>query len=400
MNRIKFIEDLHLEGRRVLTRLDLNVPIDNNSQITDESRIKSSLKTIRYIIEKGGKAILMSHLGRPEGKRLNSLSLKPVSKVLSENLGKNVIFAPDCVGKEVEKIIHQLRNGEVVLLENLRFHKAETKNDIFFSKKLAKLGDVYINDAFGTVHRSHSSTCGVSRFISESAIGYLIKKELKFLGEMVSNAEDPFLAIIGGAKVADKIKVIDKLFDKIHALIIGGGMSCTFLKAQGFEIGNSLFEKNSLQFAEEMIQKSKEKKIDLLLPKDAIIAESIKEKASIRSIKLVEGVPKGWMILDIGSKSAEIFCNAISRSRTVFWNGPMGVFEIEKFSNGTFAIAKSLARETEKGTLTVVGGGDSVSAIKKLGLSEKISHVSTGGGASLKFLEGKELPGISSIRRS
>ena len=399
MKEIKFIEDVVLEGRRVLTRLDLNVPLDNNAQITDDSRIKSSLKTIRYIIDKGGKAILMSHLGRPNGERLENMSLKPVSEALSLNLGKNVIFAQDCVGNKVEKIIYELQNGEILLLENLRFHKAETKNDISFSKKLAKLGDIYINDAFGTAHRSHSSTTGVPKFISESAIGFLIKKELKFLGEIVSNAENPFLAIIGGAKVADKIKVIDKLFDKVQTLIIGGGMSCTFLKAQGFDIGNSMLEKDSLNFAREMIQKSKEKKIDLLLPNDAIIASSL-DGNSTRTIKLTEGVPKEWMILDIGPLTSEIFCNAISHSKTALWNGPMGVFEIEKFSNGTFAIAKSLAKETEKGTLTIVGGGDSVSAIKKLGLSGKISHVSTGGGASLEFLEGRELPGISSISKS
>ena len=400
MIKIKFIEDFKLEGLRVLTRLDFNVPLNKNLQITDNSRIKSSMRTIRHIIENDGKAILMSHLGRPKGHRLKNMSLKPVAEELSMFIGKKVLLAPDCVGQKVEEIVNRMRNGDVVLLENLRFHKAETSNEKEFCKKLAKLGDIFINDAFGTAHRTHASTAGVSEFISKSAIGYLIRKELKYLGGMVSKPLKPFLAILGGAKVADKIKVIDKLIDRVQTLIIGGGMSCTFLKAQGFEIGDSLLEKDSIKFASEMIQKSKEKKVDLLLPNDAIIADCIDNKAKKKLVKLSEGVPKGWLILDIGPLTTDFFCKALSRSKTVFWNGPMGVFELENFCHGTFAIARSLSDLTEKGTITIVGGGDSVAAIKLARLTEKISHVSTGGGASLEFIEGNELPGVSAIMHS
>ena len=400
MTKKNFIEDFNIEGLRVLTRLDLNVPLNNNSQISDKYRIKSSLQTIRYIIENGGKAVLMSHLGRPNGNRLQSMSLKPIAKELSIYLGKKVVLAPDCVGKEVENLVGRMRNGDVVLLENLRFHKEETINDTDFSKELSKLGDIFINDAFGSVHRAHASTVGVSEFISKSAIGYLIRKELRFLNRMVSKPAKPFLAILGGSKVADKIKVIEKLLDKVQTLVIGGGMACTFLKAQGFEIGDSLLEKNLIQFATEMIQKSKEKKIDLLLPNDAIIADCFESNAVIKTVKLTNGVPKGWLILDIGPLTIDLFCKTVGRSQTVFWNGPMGVFEMENFSRGTFSIARSLAEETGKGAITIIGGGDSVAAIKMVGLTEKISLVSSGGGASLEFLEGVELPGISAIGNS
>ena len=397
MIKKKFIEDLRLEGLKVLTRLDLNVPINKNSGIIDNTRIKSSLKTIRYIIENGGKAVLISHLGRPDGQRVRSLSLKPIANELTKSLGKNVILAPDCIGEEVEKIVNRMKNGDVVLLENLRFHKAETNNEKDFCKKLSKLGDVFINDAFGVAHRSHASTAGVSKFILNSAIGYLIQKELHFLGKIVSNPVEPFLAILGGAKVADKIGVIDKLLDKVQTLIIGGGMSCTFLKAQGFDIGNSLLEKDLLQFAREMIQKSKKKRVELLLPNDAKIANSFENNALTRTIKLTEGVPKGWMILDIGKSTSDLFCKVVANSKTILWNGPMGVFEMEKFCNGTFAIARSLAGETARGALTIIGGGDSVAAINEYGLSKNITHISTGGGATLKFLEGNSLPGVISI---
>jgi len=396
----KIIEDLKLQGRRILTRLDFNVPLDENSKITDKYRIKSSLQTIQYIIENGGKAVLMSHLGRPNGKRLQSMSLKPVAEELSICLGQKVILAPDCVGQEVENIVNRMENGDIVLLENLRFHKDETNNEREFCKSLAKLGDIFINDAFGTIHRAHASTVGVSEFISKSAIGYLIRKELKFLNRMLSNPTKPFLAILGGAKVADKIKVIDKLLDKVQTLIIGGGMACTFLKAQGIEIGDTLLEKDLLQFARDMIQKSKEKKVDLLLPNDATIADCFDNKASIRSVKLNGGVPEGWLILDIGPESTDLFCNAMGSSRTIFWNGPMGVFEMEKFCYGTFTIARCLAEETGKGTVTIIGGGDSIAAIKKVGVIDKISHVSSGGGASLEFIEGRELPGLIAIGNS
>jgi len=293
-----------------------------------------------------------------------------------------------------------MQNGDVLLLENLRFHKAETKNEPEFCGALGELGDVYVNDAFGTAHRAHASTAGVTGFIPESAVGYLIRKELQFLGGAVMNPARPFTAILGGAKVSDKIKVIDKLLNKVQTLIIGGGMSCTFLKAQGYKIGASLLEEDSLDFAKELIQKAQEKGVELLLPMDAVIADSFDKNASTRSVSVEEGPSDGWLILDIGPKSAEIFCDSVRKSGTVLWNGPMGVFEMEPFALGTFAIAQCLAEVTDKGVVTIIGGGDSAAAIQQFGLSERITHVSTGGGASLEFLEGKELPGVSAIQQS
>jgi len=400
MTEKKFIEDLNLNGLRVLTRVDFNVPLNKDLQITDNGRIEAALPTIRYIVEQGGKAILISHLGRPGGERVESLSLKPAAEELSLLLGQPVTFAKDCIGEEVEALIEGMQNGEVLLLENLRFHKAETKNEPKFCGALGKLGDVYVNDAFGTAHRAHASTAGVTGFIPESAVGYLIRKELQFLGGAVMNPARPFTAILGGAKVSDKIKVIDKLLNKVQTLIIGGGMSCTFLKAQGYKIGASLLEEDSLDFAKELIQKAQEKGVELLLPVDAVIADSFDKNASTRSVSVEEGAPEGWLMLDIGPQSAEIFCDSVRKSGTVFWNGPMGVFEMEAFALGTFAIAQCLTEATEKGVVTIIGGGDSAAAIQQFGLSERITHVSTGGGASLEFLEGKELPGVSAIQQS
>ncbi len=396
----QFIEDLKLEGQRVLTRVDFNVPLNDNLQITDNGRIKGALPTIRHIVEQGGKTILMSHLGRPGGERIESMSLKPAAEELSELLGQKVILAPDCVGQEVETLVNGMQNGEVVLLENLRFHKAETKNETDFCKELGKLGDVYVNDAFGTAHRAHASTAGVAEFIAESAVGYLIRKELRFLGGAVSEPKRPFAAILGGAKVSDKIKVIEKLLDKVQTLIIGGGMACTFMKAQGYEIGASLLEEGSLDYANELIYKAQEKGVELLLPVDAVIADSFNKNAETRVVSAADGAPESWLILDIGPQSAKIFCDAVSRAGTVLWNGPMGVFEMDAFAKGTFAIAQSLADATDKGAVTIIGGGDSAAAIQQSGLSERITHVSTGGGASLEFLEGKELPGVSAIQQA
>ncbi len=396
----QFIEDLKLEGQRVLTRVDFNVPLNDNLQITDNGRIKGALPTIRHIVEQGGKAILMSHLGRPGGERIESMSLKPAAEELSELLGQKVILAPDCVGQEVETLVNGMQNGDVVLLENLRFHKAETKNETDFCKELGKLGDVYVNDAFGTAHRAHASTAGVAEFIAESAVGYLIRKELQFLGGAVSEPKRPFAAILGGAKVSDKIKVIEKLLDKVQTLIIGGGMACTFMKAQGYEIGASLLEEGSLDYANELIYKAQEKGVELLLPVDAVIADSFNKNAETRVVSAADGAPESWLILDIGPQSAKIFCDAVSRAGTVLWNGPMGVFEMDAFAKGTFAIAQSLADATDKGAVTIIGGGDSAAAIQQSGLSERITHVSTGGGASLEFLEGKELPGVSAIQQA
>jgi len=400
MTKKKFIEDLKLNGLRVLTRVDFNVPLNKDLQITDNGRIEAALPTIRYIVEQGGKAILMSHLGRPGGERVESLSLKPAAEELSLLLEQPVTFAKDCIGEEVEALIEGMQNGQVLLLENLRFHKAETKNKPEFCGSLGKLGDVYVNDAFGTAHRAHASTAGVTGFIPKSAIGYLIRKELQFLGGAVTNPARPFTAILGGAKVSDKIKVIYKLLNKVQTLIIGGGMACTFLKSQGYEIGGSLLEEDSLDLAKELIHKAKQKGVEFLLPIDLVIAERFENNAATKVVSIEEGAPDGWLILDIGPKSAEKFGDSILGSGTVLWNGPMGVFEMETFSKGTYAIAQSLAKATDNGAVTIIGGGDSAAAIQMSGLSERITHVSTGGGASLEFLEGKELPGVSAIQQS
>ena len=400
MNKKQFIEELNLEGQRVLTRVDFNVPLNDELNITDNGRIKAALPTVNYIIENGGKAVLMSHLGRPGGERVESMSLKPVAVELSRLLGQPVTLAPDCIGEEVKNLVNGMQNGDVVLLENLRFHKAETKNDPSFCEALAENGDVYVNDAFGTAHRAHASTTGVASYIKDSAVGYLMRRELQFLGEAVSEPVRPFVAIIGGAKVSDKIKVIEKLLDKVQTLIIGGGMACTFLKSQGYEIGASLLEENSLDLAKNLIQDAQQKGVEFLLPVDAVIAERFDNNASTRIISVEEGAPEDWLILDVGPRSIEIFSHSILGSGTVLWNGPMGVFEMEKFSKGTYAIAESLANATDSGSVTIIGGGDSAAAIQNFGLSERITHVSTGGGASLEFLEGKELPGVSVIRKS
>ena len=400
MNRKQFIEELNLKGQRVLTRVDFNVPLNNELNIIDNGRIKAALPTVNYIIHKGGKAVLMSHLGRPGGKRVESMSLRPAAVELSRLLGQPVILAPDCIGEEVKNLVNGMENGDVVLLENLRFHKAEAENTPSFNEALAENGDVYVNDAFGTAHRAHASTTGVASYIKDSAVGYLMRRELQFLGDAVSEPVSPFVAILGGAKVLDKIKVIEKLLDKVQTLIIGGGMACTFLKSQGFEIGASLLEENSLDLATNLTKEAEQKEVNFLLPVDAVIAERFDNNASTRIISVEEGVPEDWVILDVGPKSIQIFSHSILGSGTVLWNGPMGVFEMEKFSKGTYAIAESLANATDSGSVTIIGGGDSAAAIKNFGLSERFTHVSTGGGASLEFLEGKELPGVNAITKS
>ena len=400
MNKKQFIEELNLEGHRVLTRVDFNVPLNDELNITDNGRIKAALPTVNYIIQNGGKAVLMSHLGRPGGVSVESMSLKPAAVELSRLLGQPVKLAPNCIGEEVKDLVNGMQNGDVVLLENLRFHKSETKNDPSFCEALAENGDVYVNDAFGTAHRAHASTTGVASYIKDSAVGYLMRRELQFLGEAVSEPVRPFVAILGGAKVSDKIKVIEKLLDKVQTLIIGGGMACTFLKSQGYEIGASLLEENSLDSATNLIQEAEQKGVEILLPVDAVIAERFDNNASTRIISVEEGAPDDWLILDVGPRSIEIFSHSILGSGTVLWNGPMGVFEMEKFSKGTYAIAESLANATDSGSVTIIGGGDSAAAIQNSGLSERITHVSTGGGVSLEFLEGKELPGVSAICKS
>ena len=397
MNARQFIEDLELQGRRVLVRTDFNVPLDQDRNIIDPARIQAALPTIRRVIEQGGRAILMSHLGRPNGKPIDSMSLYPVAEQLSKLLGQSVPLAPDCIGPEVEKQVEQLTDGEVLLLENLRFHESETRNDPGFCRSLARLGEVYINDAFGTAHRAHASTAGVAALLEKKAVGYLIKKELDFLGDAVNQPKEPFIAILGGAKVSDKIKVIERLMERVQTLIIGGGMACTFLKAKGYDVGGSLLEEDELDYAESLMKKDVDRNPKILLPTDVYIGKELSGQSEVRIQNVETNVPAGWKILDIGPESVEHFGEAILQAGTVLWNGPMGVFEIPAFAKGTEGISKALARSTEKGCVSIVGGGDSAAAIRQFGLEQSMSHISTGGGASLEFLEGHVLAGVAAI---
>ena len=393
-----FIEDLKLSGKKVLIRADLNVPLDADWNIRDAGRIEASLHTIRSVLHQKGKVILMSHLGRPKGAWVNKLSLYPVAVALSKMLNQPVYLAPDCVGAGVECLIDRMENGEVVLLENLRFHAAETENHSEFAKALARLCEVYINDAFGTAHRAHASTAGLVPFVPEAAMGYLLKKELDCLGNLMQNPAKPFVAILGGAKVSDKVQVIHNLMERVQTLIIGGGMACTFYKVLSYEIGDSLLEKEALPVAETILQNAQKKAVRLLLPEDCVVAETLADSAATQIILAAQGVPAGWKILDIGPQATQEFGAVIEGAQTVLWNGPMGVFEMETFAHGTFGVAQSLARATQQGAVTLVGGGDSVAAIKQARLAEQVTHVSTGGGASLEFLEGKPLPGVEALR--
>ncbi|MEN3038299.1 MAG: phosphoglycerate kinase [Candidatus Kryptonium sp.] len=389
------IDDINLKGKKVLVRVDFNVPIENG-KVSDDTRIREALPTIRKIISDGGKAILMSHLGRPKGVD-PKYSLKPVAEHLSNLLGMSVKFAPDCIGEEVRKMVEEMKEGEVLLLENVRFHPEEEKNDENFARELASIADVYINDAFGSAHRAHASTEGVARFVKETAIGYLMQKEVEYLSKAISNPEKPYVAILGGAKVSDKIQVIKNLMDKVDAFLIGGGMANTFLKAKGYEVGKSLVEEDKLDLAREILNEAQKRNVKFVLPIDCVIADKFANDASFETVS-VDKVKPDWMILDIGPETIKAFYEVIKEAKTVVWNGPMGVFEFDNFAKGTFEIAKFLAEITQKGAVTIVGGGDSASAIAKAGLSDKVSHVSTGGGASLEFLEGKVLPGIAAIR--
>ena len=389
----KTIEDINVTGKRVLVRCDFNVPLQNGV-ITDENRLVGALPTIKYLIEKGAKVILCSHLGKPKGEPKPELSLAPVAKRLSEMLGQEVVFAADdnVVGENAKSAVADMKDGDVVLLQNTRYRKEETKNEENYSKELASLADVFVNDAFGTAHRAHCSTVGAGQFLQERACGYLIQKELKFLGEAVSNPVRPFTAILGGSKVSDKIAVINQLLEKVDNLIIGGGMAYTFLKAQGYEIGNSLLEADKVDYAKEMLAKAEEKGVKLYLPVDSKAANKF---AADAEVLVTEDIPEGYLGLDIGPKSVEKFVDVVKNSKTIVWNGPMGVFEFEAFAGGTLAIAKAMA-DLEDAT-TVIGGGDSAAAVNQLGFGDKMTHVSTGGGASLEFLEGKELPGIVAL---
>ena len=390
------IDDIQIKGKRILMRVDFNVPLDENGSITDDLRIRSSLPSIRKVIESGGKLILMSHLGRPKGKVNPKMKMTPVGLRLSEYLKKEIKLAPDCIGEETFSMAMELKEGEILLLENLRFHPEEEKNDSEFSKKLASLGEIYINDAFGTAHRAHASTEGVTHHLPVCAAGYLMMKEMEYLGRLIENPQRPFTAVLGGAKVAGKIEIIEQLLDKVNAVLIGGGMSFTFLKAEGYEIGASLCEEDKLDLARDTLRKARDKGIDIILPKDIVLAAEIDPDATVNTVP-ADKIEPGLKGLDIGPETAALFVDRINESRTVLWNGPMGVFEVDAFADGTKVIAKALGEATAKGALTVVGGGDSAAAINKYGLSEKVSHVSTGGGASLEFLGGITLPGIAAL---
>jgi phosphoglycerate kinase len=390
------INDLNLKDKKVLVRVDFNVPLDENLKVTDDIRIVSSLPTIKKIISDGGKAILMSHLGRPKGKVNPKYSLKPAAEKLGELLGKEVTLVPDCIGGGVKQIVDNMKVGDVVLLENLRFHEEEEKNDPGFAKQLSEFGEVYINDAFGSAHRAHASTEGVTKYIDKCAAGYLMQRELEYLGSAVSSPAKPYCAILGGAKISGKIDVINNLLDKVDSMLIGGGMAFTFFKAQGKEIGKSLLEEEKLELAKELLEKVKGVNVKFLLPVDIVVADEFKNESPSEAVS-VDNVTSGKMGLDIGPETVKLFKDEIMKSKTIVWNGPMGVFEMPNFAEGTFEIAKALAEATSNGAVTVVGGGDSSAAISKAGLEDKVSHVSTGGGASLEFLEGKTLPGVAAL---
>ena len=392
----KTIRDIDLAGKRVLVRVDFNVPLDSNQQITDDTRIRAALPTIRYLLDQGAAVILMSHLGRPDGKVVEKLSLAPVARRLSELLGRPVQMATDCVGPAVEAQAKALQPGQVLLLENLRFHKEEEKNDPDFAKQLAALGEVYVNDAFGTAHRAHASTEGVTRYLPGVA-GFLMEKEINFLGSALENPRRPFVAIIGGAKVSDKIAVLERLISMVDALLIGGGMANTFLKAEGYEIGDSLFEEGKLDVARDLVAKAQNRGLQFLLPTDVVIADRFAADATYKVVSR-DDVPKGWRILDIGPKTVEAFRETLANAQTIVWNGTLGVAEMPAFAKGTDAIIEILAKRTQAGATTIIGGGDSAAAVEEAGAAEKMTHVSTGGGASLEFLEGRTLPGVAALQ--
>ncbi|NIQ92974.1 MAG: phosphoglycerate kinase [Desulfuromonadales bacterium] len=386
------IRDVDFNGKKVFCRVDFNVPIDENGRIGDDTRIRAALPTIRHIIENGGRLILASHLGRPKGTVKPEFSLKPVATRLGELLDLKVAMAPDCIGPAVREQVDAMRNGDVLLLENVRFHAGETDNDPGFSSELAGLADLYVNDAFGTAHRAHASTEGAARILQPAVAGLLIEKEIRYLGQVLSAPERPFVAIIGGAKVSDKIEVIENLLGQVDALLIGGGMAYTFLKAKGVEVGNSLVETDRLDLSKELMEKAETRGVKLLLPTDHVIADEFSKDA--KPGRCSGDIPTGTMALDIGDETIEAYSRTIKSAATVLWNGPMGVFEFDAFSRGTFAIARALA---DSNAISIIGGGDSVAAVQKAGLTAQMTHISTGGGASLEYLEGKELPGIAAL---
>ncbi|MCX7908171.1 MAG: phosphoglycerate kinase [Ignavibacteria bacterium] len=392
------IYDYNFSGKNVLVRVDFNVPLNENQQVADDTRIVESLTTINKIIDDGGVPILMSHLGRPKGTKNPKYSLLPVANYLKDKLGYDVLFAEDCIGESVKKIVDGAIPGQVVLLENLRFYKEEEENSYDFALELKKLGDVYVNDAFGTCHRAHSSIDALPRLFEDRFAGALLLSEVNYLGKAVSNPLKPYVVIIGGAKITGKIDIIQNLYDKCDYILIGGGLSYTFLKAKGYDVGKSILEEDKIQLAKELLENSYVSGNKLILPIDVIVADKMDETASIRNV-LVDTIPDDWMGVDIGYETREKFKEIILEARMIVWNGPLGVFEIEKFSEGTKSIAYALAEATKRGAITIVGGGDSASAVSSLGLKNSVSHVSTGGGASLEFLGGKKLPGILALDR-
>lgn len=386
----KTIEDINVKGKKVIVRVDFNVPQDENGNITDDKRIVGALPTIKYLVSNGAKTILVSHLGRPKSGPEAKFSMKPTAVRLSELIGKPVIMAADVIGPDAKAKAAALKDGEILMLENVRFHKEEEKNDPAFAKELASLAEIYVNDAFGTAHRAHASTAGLADYLP-AVCGYLIKKEIDVMGKALSNPARPFVAILGGKKVSDKIQVIENLIDKVDTLIIGGGMTYTFLKAKGYTVGNSICEDDKVELAKNLLEKAKNKGVALLLPVDNIVSKEFKNDTEYRSVSS-DAIPDGWMGMDIGSQTIGKFSGEIKKAKTIVWNGPMGVFEFDNFANGTREIARAVA---ESGAVSIIGGGDSAAAIEQLGFADKITHISTGGGASLEFLEGKVLPGIA-----
>ena len=393
MNKLT-IDDLDLKNKRVMVRVDFNVPLDKNGNITDDTRIVASLPTIKKILKSGGKAILMSHLGRPK-KRAPEFSLRPCAKRLTELLGKPVKFVEDSIGPEVQAAVSELQPGECLLLENLRFHSEEEKNDPNFSKELAQLADVYVNDAFGSAHRAHASTQGVAKFVKHSAAGYLMQKELDYLGRALTNPKRPFVAILGGAKVSEKLLVIENLLGIADSVLIGGGMAFTFVKAQGGKIGSSLVEEDRLEYCRKLLERAKTQNLQLILPVDCVVSED--SASGQTEVVSINSIPENKKGLDIGPQTCNLFNAEIGKAKTILWNGPLGMFEIEAFASGTYSVARQVGRLTEKGAVSIIGGGDTAAAIAKAGLEKKMTHISTGGGAALEFLEGKTLPGVAAL---